>query len=673
MFNSDNDFQKERRFFWMLIKKFPELEDFLTLITSWSIYQEIRKIISEKKNEEIKEFDNNFMMLLDEQQSLIYYHFNISWREQRISNFYYLLKEFINVLYNGKNEEYSENKYILDEAYKTYFQNNDIKLDNVQIFEKMIHDTQCINFNKFKVLEAYWCSTVKDMTVIWGRYWVGKTICSQWVIEDAINSNNNIKILYFGTSEVDKQSFIKRFMTMRSSYPINELISKRERLSKRKQELWDILNILEYNISWSITFLQKWLSIDKYYDMNEEYLSNTNRINNLQNEILQLKLEQESPFIQKKIEDKQTEVQSLQLKNKEKYKNFSNFIKLDSEYLTIIEEIYTWLVEDILEFNKENEWSKKTIELTLWTFQEIKKQQDEMKKDDYKEVDLNEIVNAFWKINNFLKIISENKFSKFFGKEELKNTIKERYTEYLNQTDQEINDLSKILKDEFDRIILFLQKENVEIYDKLQLTFIENKVRATRQRFPDSKILFIVDYHQKVDCWVSEIYKQSEIVWQRILDLCSSTLSYWIIFSQLKDMFDPKAKWTQSVKWLWYRPQKADFRWWEGIIINAWSSWVIFNRDCFALPDWVNEDSIDKNFPIYEIYLTKNRYWPDTYSKTKQYFILDKRKISYLAINRKWYKLLNDNKDILFLDQLIEKIKETSPQYSEIDISEIIE
>lgn len=660
---------KERQFLKFLIEKFPELKDYIMLIKWGSFYNEIVKILKEKLEETENSDIQDFKLLLDHKQSLIYFYFKTSWKEQRVSAFYYLLKNVLEWLYVWKLDEYAENKKILDWAYQEYVQNHNVKIDNTELFDNMMQNNQIIRFNTFSFLEDCWCSKLNHCIALWWRYWVWKTVWAQCIIKDAIISNKDICILYFWTSEVDKEAFLRRFMVMTSAQPINQIFNEIDILKWKKQEIEDIIRILNYDISSSINYLQSNLKPDKYYTLDTELSENKERIDFLEKDILEKRAKNTNDVVIKwYIDNKKSEIHSIQLKNKEKYKNLNSYLKQDSEYINIIEKIYISLKDEL--DKKINEWWKK-ISISLWTFEKIKDITLKAKKWYFDTIKLEEVANLFNDINKFLKILSWQ-YNSLLSKEDIKNELKSVYVNIQEWMEKEIKEKTDLLFEEYQKSLLFLQREYVEINDNLHLATIEKKIKSTRQKFPDHKILFIIDYHQKVDCWVNEIYRQSQILWEKVVDLCNDYHAFWIVFSQLNNMFDSKSKANQWTKWLSYRPEQSEFRWWEWLIINVWSAWIIFNRDTFPIQDDENLEDIDQNFPIYEIYLTKNRYWPDWYHKTKQFFILDKKKISYLAISKKWYKILNEKKDILFLDQLLKTVRETT-QDQNIDISDIID
>ncbi len=72
---------KERQFLKFLIEKFPELKDYIMLIKWGSFYNEIVKILKEKLEETENSDIQDFKLLLDHKQSLIYFYFKTSWKE----------------------------------------------------------------------------------------------------------------------------------------------------------------------------------------------------------------------------------------------------------------------------------------------------------------------------------------------------------------------------------------------------------------------------------------------------------------------------------------------------------------------------------------------------------------------------------------------------------------
>jgi hypothetical protein len=58
--------------------------------------------------------------------------------------------------------------------------------------------------------------------------------------------------------------------------------------------------------------------------------------------------------------------------------------------------------------------------------------------------------------------------------------------------------------------------------------------------------------------------------------------------------------------------------------------------------------------------------------QTRQYFIFDKKKITYLPVSKKWYKLLDEHKEVFYLTQLFNLIKESQP-VENITLQDIIE
>lgn len=661
----------EKQFICYLVKKFPELKDFLSLINGWSFYSELMKILRENKWIKKEDDDIEELKIINNQKfSTILFYMKSATKEKRVQAFSYLLNNMLEWIYSWKMNEYADNKNIIDKAYNDYMSNFNIKIDNVEMFDRLIESNKQIRFTNFQFLKDCSCNQLKQCIALWWRYWVWKTVFAINLIKDVIESNENVTILYFWTSEVNKEAFLKRFMTMISPYPIQQIFNDIEDLKDLKLEIENIIKILNFDIKSSLANVYQKLRYSKYFQIKKDIDDIKNRIKDIEEEIIRKKQETSNDVIVKSfVERKTSEIRSLELKIKEREKTLVNYLNNDVYYLNITEKLFNSVQEKIIEINKD-ESNVELIDIDKSYFEQLNVILWKINRKNA-DINVNQIVDLMEKINKFLKYL--NAHLELIDKNTVKDDLSNIYTEQLKSIEKDLDEKKWILYSEYQNTIWFLSKENVSIEDRLNINSIEQKLQIEQQKFPDRKILFIIDYHQKVD-WFStdEWYKKSFLLWEKVVDLCNKYNAYWIVMSQLKNMFDSKSKASSWIKWLWYRPDQADLRDWEWLAINIWSLWIIFNRDTFPLQDWENIDEIDRNFVIYEIYLTKNRYWANWMLQTRQYFIFDKKKITYLPVSKKWYKLLDEHKEVFYLTQLFNLIKESQP-VENITLQDIIE
>ena len=661
-----------RQFMKYLILKYSEIKDYLQLI-SWKNWVAliIQKIFQENQDDE----ETLAMKVLNDSQSAdIDFHMESQTPTLRVKNFMFLLKNILKDSFESNSDEYYENRKIIEDAFTEYQNSFSIKTTDNDIFNDMVNNNQVINLSEFWVFFDNRITKAWQSAALAARYWVGKTVFSVNYIKDVVKSNNDVCVLYFGTSEVNKENFLRRMMMMLSNEPIWELFDTLSKDEDKIKELESILAIFDMDKSQSLKYLQNALHYNKYYSLFDDDQSLDNRIEVLYKEIEKLNQDTwqapNSPKIKQIINSKKSEIASLELKKNDNIKMLVSYLLADEGVLKIVKNIYDILSknEEYLKETKEDgliELDDSDFAQTLTFFQEKgKKHNISYLKEIFR---IPFIVTNITRINDFLGFLI-NKWNKFYSNE-IKNSIKVNYEEMINDFENIIKQKKQILRTEYDKVLTFMAKEHVEIEDNLNINFIEKKIKRCREKFPNHKLTFIIDYQQKLE-WVpaEDRASKSEAIWKIVSDWTTKYQAFGILLSQLNDFSkDIKGQIKYST-----RPSQSNLRDGEWLAQWVWGLGMIFNRDFFPYPEDADIDisSIDMSFVIYEIYLTKNRYGNHWYHQSRQYFIFDKKKMSYLAVSRKWYQMLDKNKEILYLDQLIALIK--SQTWNEISLSDIV-
>jgi len=638
--NPQQNTYSNERFINFLIYKYPELKDLISFLPWSQLSNEIKKILAIKIDDEsIEEFhilwNNNFNKI---------YLFMQSWtKNKRIQFFKEFLSNVAKDIYKNNTDDLYKSLRAIEIAYDEYKTNFSVQWDNVELFQKIIDNNQYIKLSNFCSFYDYNISKTKQTLLIWWRYWVWKTVFSVNVIKDILINNKDVVVIYFGTNEVSKDQFILRMMTNMSSYDIQRKIKERNNLNTKKDELQDIVKMLDLDFNSSIKFLKKNVDVSFYETLLGEDKENSNRIAELEKEISDLSIKivwtNQKDYINENVKRKKSWINSIELKKNDIMKNFILSLENNDKIFEIIEEIY-----------KDSKVKNNDIQINFELIRSTDK--------NSAHINLESIISELHKLVNFLSLIEWTKFN-----ESIQNNIKKTYESFIKDYVKQIEEIDKILHDEYTKVVNFLWKEHVEIYDQLHINFIEQKLKLAREKFPTKKMVVIIDYQQKVD-WLSTVeFEHSKMIWDKFLNLCWTYDCFWIMMSQLNDPAKTQTPWQ---KWPSFRPTQSNIRGWEWVAQNVWWIWIIFNRDYFDLKI---EDlsNIDTQFVIYEIYLTKNRYWSVGYNNTKQYFIFDKKQLSYLAINKKFYKLLDENKEIQYLDQFKAEVSKQFPQMTNID------
>ena len=650
---------------------------------------ELELKIMSSNNEQLKENLINFLFLTEEKR--LFYLYNL---------FQYIFDNLF------ENDIKTKSLLILRKTFEEL--NKELKFkDNEEeiTYELIKENTRWIKLWKFKQFISLNTTSLKNTIVVAWRYWVWKTIFSLNLITDIIRNNNDVKILYFWTEEVDTIQFIKRMMVSMSKEDINWLFYR----------LWKI----EEDLNWlrnNIQILEKW---DKK-EINNKFLSELNYLNVLNlNEDIKNTLETIEKFTEKKnkyLEIKNANqvkkltslIWSLNIKLKDNLNWFKNLLEEKKTILNWLLNIINYddleknnkeindILEQLQKNEKENLFSKKQFQKISWideewwdfiddVIDEIDWEENNEKK-EYNEFSFNienflewlkkiqiiynnqkyqrynkfsitelELINSFETLYYFLRLLNNWKI-KLKSKEEISNKLEE-IVKIKNELEIEKNKIDIILKEEFNKVKMFIDINWIELYNSLNIDFIENKIKEAYKKYDwKKKLVFIWDYQQSIDPWkkLTE-FELSIFVWQKALEIASKYNALWFVMSQLNDVYK---KWWVKNSSLSYRPWQAEIRWWEWIAHKVWAISIIFNRDMANINELEFDYEIDANFVIYEIYFTKNRYWPDKYNSTRKYYILDKKKMNYIPINESVYKILDDDKEIIYLDQLKKIIKE---------------
>lgn len=665
-----------KQFMCYVILKYSEIRDYLQLI-KWrnSIATIIKSILKTDWND--NDLDTLTLKVLeDPQYSDIDFHLESATPESRVKNFVYLLKETIKDTFDNT-DEYYENRKILEDSFQEYQGSFALKQTDADTFASMLENNQIINLNKFTVLSWNDITKVWQATALAARYWVGKTVWSIMYIKDVIESNNKVCVLYFGSSEVNKEAFLKRMMVVLSNEPINDIFKSLAYDKDLKRELEMILSIFDMDKVQSLKYLSSSMKVNKYYDLLDEDSTLDERIKRLSEEIKKITdttgkdVSPSSDNIKNMLKKKSSEISSLQLKKNDNIKTLVNYLTADEWVFKIIKKLWEVLktkedfqsvIQDesnLLELKDEDFFMTLDFWLENWRNHTI----------NYIGSKIGSIANVLTsivKMEDFIKYLISKEWNKFYTNE-IRSFIKDNYIETIQEINNAIKNKQEILNREYNKVLNYLSKEHVEIRDNLNINYIENQLRKTREKFPDHKITFVIDYQQKVEGLVAEDRaSKSEALWKIVGDLAVEYQAFWVLLSQLNDFAkDVKGKISYST-----RPAQSNLRDGEWLAQGIGGVWMIFNRDFFSLPEDVDASTIDLSFVIYEIYMTKNRYWSNGYNSTKQYFIFDKKKMSYLPVSRKYYQILDTNKDIIYLDQLIEKIR--IEKWVDVNLTEIV-
>ena len=610
-----------RQFFFNILISFKENWIYNELIKNW-IKLELN-LNDEEYEQKIKSFYINESFSEESKKILLFYSFNDDINKLEIIK-KYLIDLIKNItLNNNDNEKLSQWLLIINNEFNKTYEKIIYKWDDVN-YDKLKKNNKFLKLNKFDFLYDYNISQLKQQVVIWWRYWVWKTIFSLNLIDDLIKNNTKLKILYFWTQEVDEIAFIRRFMTNRSNENINYLFKLMEDKEKELRDFNLLLQSLTYtnNKDEVLKKLIENLNINKLLFLEVEYKSLKNWLEKIQTKIEELRRNWNT-----KTEYLEWEISSIEIKLKEIFKSIKSYF--ESNTLNI-----KFALNLLDNKNKEeNEEIKNEIETLIdksLNWHNI-----------YEEDFLNTI-----KYMNLLK-------EKILDKKEIKeinDAIKE-LTKIKQKLSDEISEIDNTLKDVFEDTKTYLQENWVLIFNNLSSNFIEDKLEEIYKKYwNEYDIVYIIDYHQSIipEKSLSE-FELSLFVWEKTLEWSNKYNAFWVILTQLNDFFK---KWWIKNNSLSYRPWQTEIRWWEWIAHKVWWVWMIFNRDVANTNDLDIEKDVDQNFVIYEIYLTKNRYWSVWLRATRRYFVLDKRKMRYIPLNKSIYDILNDDKEIIYLDQL---------------------
>jgi len=537
---------------------------------------------------------------------------------------------------------------ILENNYKKILKELTYKKKDIT-FDALLENNKYVYLSKFKFLYDFNTTKFKNQIVIGARYGVGKTIFSANLIEDIVMNNDNVKVLYFGTAEVDELDFIKRFLVMKSNVNVNYMFKLLDEKERKLEELNSFIEI--FNID-----KQKFLKEKIISKINEKKINNLKLeyedINKKITELYQKMQELNNRWINTKAIE--SELRSLKLKITDLIKIFVNHLISNLEFFEFLYNLFVWANNNLNnEIKEQLEEFKNLIDSAKENWEEISFLEDEF----YEKIKL--LLKIIWYIK---KWELQN-----FSNESLQHILKQK--EYLLE---EISKLKTILEEEFNKVRNFIEQNWVQIYNNLNIEFIENKIKETYENLSNwEKIVFIIDYHNAVK-FNKEIpeYELSKKVWDLALELSTKYDALAVVMSQLNDVF---TKWWVKKDNLSYRPSQAEIRWWEWIAHKVWVVWMIYNRDIANINNLELDKDIDYKFVIYEIYLTKNRYWDDKYKATRRYFILDKKKMRYLPItNESVVKLLDQDKEIIYLDQLRQILIDKYNQLNKDNVDEFI-
>jgi hypothetical protein len=172
-----------------------------------------------------------------------------------------------------------------------------------------------------------------------------------------------------------------------------------------------------------------------------------------------------------------------------------------------------------------------------------------------------------------------------------------------------IQEQTRILKEEYQKVNNFLGKEYVKIHDNLNINFIESTIQKFRAKNPDKLFAFIIDYQQNMEGIPEDRAKASEFIGKKVERLSLDYNAMGIIFSQSNTlMANGKGKEASYDN----RPYefKNVIRDGNGILQKLGSAVFIYNRDMHTYPNdyELPLDQVDQTFVIYEHFIRKNRY-----------------------------------------------------------------
>lgn len=666
MENKQNSPITAKQFLKYIILKYPENRDFLQMLNSWqnAINTLVRSIIKER-DFEIEEF--KLQVLQDPHYSDIDFYLEWETPFNRVKVLLFLLKNVIVEVFKSE-DEYFENRKILEDAFESYKYSFSTKSSDDDIVTDILNNNQLINLNKFGVLFDTGAAMANQCTALAARTGVGKTVFSVNLIKDLVESNNEICVLYFWTPEVNKANFHKRMMMMTSNEPIWEILKEISKNQDKEKNLEKIIALFEMDKSQSIKYLINNLQSKKYYMLYDEKMSLKDRISMLEEKIQQLTTQnnavadESANYMKKKFK---SEISSLNLKLKANAKSMLNYLKADESLLKIVQSIFNKLLTKPNFISLGNALTSDDMDLIYGNF--IDKWYNHTSEYLLQHYPIEKVLEAIWNVEDFLKSLL-SKGSDFYD-DELKNEVKQEFESHLYDVHNHIATQRALVKEESNKVLDFLAKEHVEIEDNLNISRIENRIRETRKRFPNHKLVFVIDYQQKVE-WLPnwDRSERAEYLGKLINDYAVKYNAFWIAMSQLNDI--KASEWTLKYT---TRPRELKVRDGEGMIQWVGTAWIIFNRNMFNYPENASLpiESVDLNFVIYEMYLTKNRYGLESYFPTRQYFIFDKKKMSYLPIARKWYQVLDKERELLYLDQLLQYLKDIKSE--DITFADIIE
>lgn len=666
MENTQNSTITAKQFLKYIILKYPENRDFLQMLNSWqnAINTLIRSILKEREFD-LEEF--KLQILKDPHYSDI--DFYLEWEApfNRVKVLLFLLKNIIVEVFKTE-DEYFENRKILEDAFESYKYSFSTKSSDDDIVSNILNNNQMINLNKFGVLFDTGASMANQSAALAARTGVGKTVFSVNLIKDLVESNNEICVLYFGTPEVNKANFHKRMMMMTSNEPIGEILKEISLNQDKEKNLEKIIALFEMDKTQSIKYLINNLQSKKYYMLYDEKVSLMDRIARLENQIQQLTTGNNSianETAQNMKKKFKSEISSLNLKLKANAKSMINYLQADESLLKIVQSIFIKLLSKPNFLSLGLALTSDNMDLIYGNFME--KGYHHTSEFILQNYPIESVLEAIGNVEDFLKALL-TKGSEFYD-DELKDQVKQEFEKHLSDIHSHITSQKALVTEESNKVLDFLAKEHVEIEDNLNISRIENRIRETRKRFPNHKLVFIIDYQQKVE-WLptGDRSERAELLGKLINDYAVKYNALGIAMSQLNDI-----KATEGALKYSTRPRELKVRDGEGMIQWVGTAGMIFNRNMFTYPEnaTLPIEAIDLNFVIYEMYLTKNRYGLESYFATRQYFIFDKKKMSYLPIARKWYQILDKERELLYLDQLLQYLKDTKSE--EISFADIIE
>lgn len=641
-----------------LINKFSDIKDYVHLIGKQS---DIGKIIVDIfKEVNIDDDELNLQIIRHSVYGNLDFYFESLTPKDRVKSFAIFLKESLQKIY-GIGDSYYDNRKIIENALEEYNNSFAIKQTSDDIFEEMLKSNRVIALQKFRYLQNFSVAKSDQQIIIVAPTGVGKTVMAKELVSDIIVNNNDVWVLYFGSPEVNKPAFMKRIMVTQSNEPINNLFNEQSINRNKINTLRNIILIFDQDKQSSLKWLIDDININKYYTLQNEEQDTCSKIEYVKSEInnaITYKNEASLNTYELKIQENhikqlKTQQTNLQLKKRENLKTLISYLLGNQWSLRIVKLIVNYLRGEekaVEKINVKKDDFKWLVEYNFNEDNTIKIPEDES-------FTIENVIDSLSRIITFLKFLSKD-WSEFYTKE-LRENLKELFIEQSNELQLVIQEQTRILKEEYQKVNNFLGKEYVKIHDNLNINFIESTIQKFRAKNPDKLFAFIIDYQQNMEGIPEDRAKASEFIGKKVERLSLDYNAMGIIFSQSNTlMANGKGKEASYDN----RPYefKNVIRDGNGILQKLGSAVFIYNRDMHTYPNdyELPLEQVDQTFVIYEHFIRKNRYdsrW--TYSTTRTYFILNKNKMLYLPVSKRWYHVLDENKDILFLDQLIWYLK----------------